>query len=243
MHDEQLTVLVEKMLKHDEFKFLFSFLQENGLDALRYAFCEQTFLNKCDELNITVVCGASRVVIIPKNSNYVYKVNVDDADQNYCQMEYDVFKAAERAGVHYAFARMEKVDAIPFCFKFPTHECLIDMANDMKGLSVTEAIENFDDDWDEFSGTLDFYRAQKIPAPFCSNCSVSGYGIKISMNSPLAERHCDIGERFWRDYGTAVYSEISSILNKYRVNDIHSGNVGFYHGRIVLLDYCGYYSY
>lgn len=204
MHDEQLTSLVEKMLKYNEFKFLFSRLYEGTLDALRYSFDEQTFIDLCDELNITFACGASRVVIIPKNSNYVYKVNIEDANQDYCQMEYEVFKAAERAGVAYAFARMEKVDDISFSFKLPPHENLIDMANDMEGLSVTEAIENFEDDWDEYAGTLNFYRAQKIPVPFSSpNAYALKYSIKCSMNSPLAERSFEIGERFWRDYGTA----------------------------------------
>lgn len=240
MHDEQLTRLIDKMLTYDEFKFLFGQRTEGSLLALKHTFDSTPFYRICNELGITIKGGASRIVIIPKNGDYVYKVNCSDVQSDYCEMEKNIYDSAAQVGLSFAFAATERVDSIPFNFSFPFVDILLEMANDMNGLSVTEAVENFDDEWDEYEGTLDFYRAIKIPEPFsCSSTEVSEFVQTSGRKSPLAERLV-IAERFYQDYGAILYQKVSFFLEEHEVDDLHGGNVGILNNKLVLLDYCGY---
>ena len=57
--------------------------------------------------------------------------------------------------------------------------------------------------------------------------------------SPLKEFNLAIAAAFIADYGTEEYNRLTDFLYDWDINDIHLGNVGEFHNRIVIIDYAG----
>lgn len=261
MHDEQLTTLIDKMLKYDEFKMLFASLNRETLTNLTDNFDSDSFRHVCTILDIDIAAGASRIVIIPRHDDCVYKVNANDVNRDYCRMEYNVYTDAAATSLKSLFAEVEPVDAIHYKFAFPDPDELTRSSFNYRDcVSVSQVVKDFMDDWDVFEGILEFYRAEKIEEPFdeygnsgnsdnseeADNChpgheGISDFVYKSRHTSPLAETLC-VGERFYRDYGDLVFEQLSRFLQAHEVDDLHEGNVGYTDGHIRLLDYCGYYN-
>lgn len=65
--------------------------------------------------------------------------------------------------------------------------------------------------------------------------------IKIAA-SPLSERSKTIAALLLRDWGSTVFKKLEQFCKLHRINDLHNDNVGFINGKIVLIDYAGFWS-
>lgn len=57
--------------------------------------------------------------------------------------------------------------------------------------------------------------------------------------SPLKEFNLAIAAAFIADYGIEEYNRLTNFLYDWDINDIHLGNVGEFHNRIIIIDYAG----
>lgn len=64
----------------------------------------------------------------------------------------------------------------------------------------------------------------------------------IPKTSPLAERSKHIAAAFIHDWGIEQFEKLDKFCRNKRINDIHRGNVGLINGKVVLIDYAGYYN-
>ena len=76
------------------------------------------------------------------------------------------------------------------------------------------------------------------------NPRTSSYDKKYFQNSksPLCQRAPAIGMDFAEDYGMDSFEALTEFCFDFDINDIHWGNVGMINGKIVLIDYSGYYA-
>lgn len=44
-------------------------------------------------------------------------------------------------------------------------------------------------------------------------------------------------------YGKFAVKQLCDFIQKYRINDLHRGNIGFYNSKPIILDFCGYENY
>ena len=63
-----------------------------------------------------------------------------------------------------------------------------------------------------------------------------------SHRSPLTQRNENVALRLLQDWGMEKYRMLEKFVEKFRINDLHGGNIGEIGGKVVLTDYAGYHD-
>jgi len=181
-----------------------------------------------DELSFDWEDGASKLVIVPENKDYVIKIPFNamydnflceyyDYSQNYCTTEmYLYYKIANEENPIFAqfFLPLTYIEEFENWEIYIQPKCQIYNNLDENERSRSYSKNSFD----------------KIKA----NKNVS-----YSTTLPLD----------WLAAVTEVLGDIDlvvefiNMLEKYDINqDLHSGNIGYYNGKPIILDYAGFYD-
>ena len=164
--------------------------------------------------NIAFYWGASKLVIVDEDNDWVLKIPFCDKSRNYCAVEAENYKKAVEAGVEEPFA------ACYFLMEYEGAPCYV-----MEKINCDEqAIES------------DFYEigSDKLLGEMSEDeiCSYLGSMDTDEILDQLLEFYYEAG--FLR--------EINAFLSVNSINDLHTGNLGYRGDKLVFVDYSGYYS-
>lgn len=199
--------------------------------------------------------GASRMAIVPNKQEWVLKIDYDQ-DLEYTKKEIEVYEKAVAEGTSEFFA-----EAVYAGF----HEVEVEVYEE-KAFSEAETATGFAPipciikALKRDQATKTSYRVS-IPLFFFRKAATKGiyhpawedherremenvltarYG---SYNkSPLTCSQAIVGFHFLHEYGIDRYVALCKFIKKHKLNDFHSGNIGWIDKKIVIIDYCGYGS-
>lgn len=241
MHDKNevfnhYSTILDKMLEMPFYKTYFQSPYDIGCD----------YYPAID--GIKIECGATRCCIIDETYDWVIKIDIAEDSEGFCSdREVAFYEAAQKIGVAEAFAPVYKLGTYTRTIEF------YDAAD------VRDCIGYDCDDDNEYWVKEEKKLAVSLGAPYPVTISFSIYGsLKVSFDladdpelpphsevidiSPLCDRYQEIGYRFAADYDKKTFEKLSDFMYDNNINDIHWGNVGMLQGRIVMLDYGGFYE-
>lgn len=199
-----------------------NFIEHPNEDTFMY------FEDNYDNDEVAVRYGASKGVFIFTEEDYVIKVpfleRVDYDDDmiempNFCEIEYDNFKAACAEGLDWFFTETRPL------FEF-------------KGVTfyVSEQAECNEDELDSNHWQLGYDYYCKSNHLEENDESRDEYNDEYwDMNSD--ERMLDLVEL---TYGSAIADTIFAFFRRQDINDTHCGNFGYRCGKLVIVDYSGF---
>lgn len=176
--------------------------------------------------------GACRAVLVEEGANYVYKFDLyrRDDEIHYTANEEQAYLAACEAGIEDAFCPIRKI------------------------LTLHATNEGIDFGMDIF--ILPFCHVEHEISDACySNyfkvmCDDLGYDYDNLSEEEEEEVRDNISSEYndtqgvleyvstiWTD---AFFAAVVNFLEKYHINDLHSGNWGYYGDKLVMTDYAGY---
>lgn len=191
----------------------------------------------CDEGADDWGSGVTKVALIYKDyvlktgySGYVHSsyneehhdfddILVDDFPEDYCEIEYKIYRRAVEAGISKFFA--ETISVGNGVYMQERYDGSLDNYTP-EGMQFPDWIKQYDDagclsDWAEFHG---------------DNMELTGLYDAVKSSRVFA-------------WFVALYSyndlrALSEFIEAYNINDIHSGNVGWFGNTIKLIDFSGY---
>ena len=184
-------------------------------------------------------CGVTRGCIASDECDEVIKFNFDNGNE--CYNENKIYAAASTVGLDKYF--------VP-CRFLGNYECDVNVMSWDDAGKQTEYSED-PEDWDNivedeeemcvYHICIPLYAYTRVDKDFeCNELSPAEHNFCRDAHSPLTERSYKVGVEFLREYGEEVFYNLSSFCEEWEVNDLHSGNVGYLDGHIVILDYAGY---
>lgn len=156
-----------------------------------------------DKYNIK--CGATKVVLIPKDNihNYVIKIPLGETDC--CCAEDDIYHISIDAGLEGFFA--------------PTHAWGI--IGDRYTYLQLKLNQNFGYKYPNSAKILE------LPHSILEEANILGVNKELLV-------------RFLEEYSISKVITFVLFLKKYYINDLHSGNYGYYCGKPMVFDFPGY---
>ena len=230
----------------DTFKFYSKILDKMISDSnyWRYYFVSPGDTNSDIEVapGVMLYAGATRACLVADECDEVIKWDIDDSHS--CATEEETYFAAENEGYS------DYLVPCRFLGNY-TRTVYIDDHYDV-GEQVNWSTDP--DDWDnieedptqKYTISVPLYAYEKIDKDtfYADYDSVSAEEKEYCRNSgsPLQERNICVAVEFLRLMGTEKFCEFSSFCHDYKINDLHCSNVGYLHGRFVIIDYAGYWN-
>ena len=162
--------------------------------------------------NISYSYGATKLVIIDDDNDWVLKIPFCDKACDYCALEAENYKKAVEAGVEEGFA------ACYFLMEYEGAPCYI-----MEKVSC-----------DEETVESDFY---EIGSNKFSD-EMNEDEIYSYLGSMDGDEIVDQLLEFYYDEG--FLKKVNIFLSQNKINDLHTGNVGYRGEQLVLTDYSGF---
>ena len=208
-------------------------LSEAGLETFFETRARCEFLDfDCDLApeGVFLNCGETKAVIYDNDFPYVLKIpffTTRTVDKNYCDFEVDFYAMAEEAGLEDCFAWcdflfffhncpiyiMEWADCSEDEIEDSSYDACFRWACAQEGVSEEKDPEEYDRFRDRFSDT--FY------------------------NMDCDDRMIDLLDEVW---GFEKARAFNDFCYDHHINDRHSGNWGYVDGRLVIIDYSGYFG-
>lgn len=164
--------------------------------------------------NIFYSYGASKLVIIDDDNDWVLKIPFCDKACDYCALEAENYKKAVEVGVEEGFA------ACHFLMEYEGAPCYI-----MEKVSC-----------DEQTVESDFYEI--------GSNKLSGEMDEDEIYSYLGSMDGDeiVDQLLEFYYDDGFLRDVYDFLSQNEINDLHTGNVGYRNDQLVLVDYSGYHN-
>lgn len=186
-------------------------------------------------------CGISRGALVSNTYNEVVKFEL--SSQNFCQNEYNIYRAAKEQGLGMCFAACRYIGTY---VKHITIPVVYDLASMLwEDGDLKERIYN---EGEEQNCTiyLPLYAYEKVQHYVYGSTRVShdDEAMFHHSNSPLIEREYEIGAAIRHSYGDEVFWDLSNFCEEWQINDLHVGNVGWTMGthKFVIMDYAGWHD-
>ena len=64
----------------------------------------------------------------------------------------------------------------------------------------------------------------------------------LRSGSDFTKHNTLVATLFAETYGYEEFLRLNDFLEWYDINDLHSGNIGYINGKLVFIDYAGYYA-
>lgn len=193
-----------------------NFWIEIAKDLIKFDFFEHNyntdeFENFLNENQMIYTNGCTKYAFICDNSDWVLKTEYGPNKRNYCAAEQDYYILAEEHGLQNFFAETRYLITI----------------NDRDFYIQRRAEVNED-------RTSDFF--YEYCSPSCSDCY---YEDEDEKNEAIWDSVYDMCDE---DRIRAVFDDekLLSFLNENNINDIHEGNIGYFNGFPILIDFSGY---
>lgn len=209
--------LIEKIAReNDSFYNLISSGNEFHVDSLydlEYNYGD-AYDYICDKYNIEIKNGATRMVIISLEKDFICKIDFDDRDINFCKKEADNYQNAIVDGIDELFAE---------CYDFP-----IIFDNIYLNAEIMEKVEVDEEKAEDYSYKIRYQN---------SGLSLCDFDDQHEILSSSEEVEVIFQEIL--DYDK--YIALNKFVYDYDIDDIHTGNIGFLpDGRIKITDYAGF---
>lgn len=180
----------------------------------------------CEKYDFSYNTGISKLVIKPKNGNYVIKIPFS----HYYDEEWDEY---------YSF----------YCYGYQCDACNFEIELYNKAFN-----ENFEEFFLPIElacihNGYPVYVQPKASIIYEDKDSFSYLKPTIKTNKILNDNYIDTMSKYvegWFDIvnkqlGEGRFLEFLQFLNKYDISsDLHEGNIGMYHGKPVIIDYAGF---
>ena len=172
----------------------------------------ENMIEDIEERDYQVYAGATKVVIVPAETDYVIKATLeydsdgDTIDFDYCEREYNVYKAAVEAGIGGLFAKTEYLGTING-FKVFAQERL-------------DSYDNLD--------TTNYNESKR-------GRYSSSYSREVGICDSLSEGIISV-------YGTDIYEKFVEFCQLKNINDLHEGNFIGLDGAPIIYDFSGYHG-
>ena len=221
---EQYMPIFDQIRKLPEFE---EFVENSNIDTFNTLW---SAIRKAELFDCYCDTGETKGVIIPYDDDVVLKFPLLTRCKNfdYCRAEVRNYRAAEKAGVAQYFAWTDKLfDVYSEHGYYPIYvmaqvDCDEEAITDMMVQTFCENNRNpEDEDVDE----VDEDARQDYEDRYNSACSGSTEGVDEWFQSTLDCRE---------------YAKLGQFLYCNDIDDIHSGNLGFYDDSVVIIDYSGY---
>ena len=221
---EKYMSIFDQIRKLPEFE---EFVENSNIDTFNTLW---SAIRKAELLDCYCDTGETKGVIISYDDDVVFKFPLLTRCKNfdYCRAEVRNYRAAEKAGVAQYFAWTDKLfDVYSEHGYYPIYimaqvDCDEEAITDMM---VQTFCENNRNPEDEDADEVDEDARQDYEDRYNSACSGSTEGVDEWFHSTLDCRE---------------YAKLDHFLCVNDIDDIHSGNLGFYDGSVVIIDYSGY---
>lgn len=205
-------------------------------DLSFYTWCCENYISQyCIEHGLHFYDGATRVVVVSENSEFVYKFNKwrnDDVD--YCEQEYQVYQEAQKAGGMTAKAFLP----IDYLMRY---EAKNDDENaNYLDIYIAPYCDMDEDDMSDRSADHAFRQ-------YCIEMGLDPDNLTDEQREEISDDYYDdasdtegmlaFAQSEWVD---DLWEDTIKFIRGLGLNDLHSGNWGFYKGQLVIADYAGY---
>lgn len=221
---ERYMPIFDQIRKLPEFEEFVKNSDINNFNALWQA------IRKVNLLDCYYDTGETKGVIIPNDNDVVFKFPLLTRCKNfdYCRAEVRNYRAAKKAEVDQYFAWTDKLfDVYSNSGYYPIYVMAqVDCDDEaITGMMVETFCENNTNPEDEDVDEVDEDSQEDYEERYNNACSGSTEGV-------------DEWLRYYLSY--PEYSKLDKFLLMNDIDDIHSGNLGFYNGSVVIIDYSGY---
>ena len=174
------------------------------------------------------VSGTCRACIHFYDSDFVFKFNIYHSDIDYCASEFFIYEEAKAYEVNNHFAWITKAYDWYFNDQYIMTIYAMEFCEGCNG-SVSQASYSYH---------------------FRLYCEENGYD-PDNLTSSQREEVCDMIDDYYGDSEGMMdmassamsfdeFEKFSSFIDRYNINDIHSGNWGYRGDMLILIDYAGY---
>lgn len=193
-----------------------------------------------DEKTLMITCGATRSCIIDSNYDWVVKFSINSNDADACDREVKYYDAATHENLN---------DCLVECKFIGVYRKKIKYFDFYDLCAVTPNLDN--DEWIEEAASqfdmkdivieIPLYAYKKVKdACIPWNLSKEDYDLGYNLNSPIAHSFVGVAVALWKNWGEKLFWKFDTFCRKYKIDDLHSGNIGEVDGHLVILDYAGY---
>ena len=196
--------------------------------------------------NINLHFGATRACFEDIDYPYVVKMNLRNRQD--CEREEYVYIDAVNNDLQDYFAEVCYIGMYSRTINFYDSREIEENIGEFYDIADFES--NFMSEEEEFGDiqtiTLNvplYAYARAVPHRFQSHYEEEEelFEVVESIRSPLVDEQRAIGMEFVMNYGEDEYARLSEFLLDEDINDIHAGNVADIDGRLVIIDYSGFY--
>lgn len=188
--------------------------------------------------DIDIEYGATRIVVIQKDSPYVLKIQYDDSKFDYGKNEVTVYQKAVERGLEKYFAWVMKAFTLILPFEY--------QADDSDEMIHSETkrdiyvMERCDMDEDAMTqNSIDHAYHEWLNEEELEDCAESRERWEDECDEDYLSNQEAMLEYAEDEWGNAAW-DVSEFLDSMYVNDCHSGNFGWRNGELVICDYAGY---
>ena len=225
--------ILDKMLNHPFYKLYFQ--------APYSLYTTEPFSN-----SITLHFGVTRGCIVDADFDYCVKflTEQDDNSLNPCERELRFYDAAKRHKLEKYFAECN------FIGNYETDLVYYDYYE----ITDHDAMDTMNDEELEYFLKRNYPKRQiHICVPLYAyptatrlylmrNLSKEEEDFCSRTRSPIIDRAKYVAAALWRAYGEEEFKRIDEFCRKYGIDDLHGQNVGDINGRIVFIDYAGFFG-
>lgn len=190
------------------------------LASLKVGFSFRELRKAVEHLNVSICNGETRWCIISKDWDFVLKIpRLENVSQDYCEIEVKNFERAKAYRVEKLLLPTEFLTENPHGVKIYKQARYDSAAADL--------------DWDTERDMCKELRR-------VVNLKIMN---KIVNNIYDGHRIKDVWlYRVYQLYGKNFLRSFEQWTHDCQVNDLHGGNVGYLHGKPIILDYAGYFG-
>lgn len=207
---------------------------------------------ECDreEFEFGLYFGATRCGLVPTNDEcgWILKFDTDYDGRNtsLCETEIELYEKAVQYGVQNCFCEAKFLgwyEKDILFYEWNEIEDLVwcadeeEFQNRLSDIAATTALRPI-----HITLPLYAYRYAKDISLWGLSSTEEERRFVRSHRSPLTQRNENVGLRLLQDWGEEAYKELEKFVEKFRINDLHGGNIGEIDGKIVLTDYAGYHD-
>lgn len=172
---------------------------------------DDSIVLETNEVMVRINYGATKLVIMSSEANnWVFKIPFKRCKCNYCQMEVDIYEMARKENIEEFFAP---------CYFLEKYDNVDIYVMERADLSYNNLYSDLYD---------------RLSSEGHSNEEVEDIIAEVEDESGYVEWLFP----YYMDYDK--FEIFTDFLENANINDLHSGNIGYIGGRVVLIDYSGY---
>ena len=204
-----------------------------------------------DELpsNISINDGATRGCIVDDDYDYVVKFDIEeDNEGSACEREEKIYRMAKACEMSQYLNEIVYIGTYTRSFYFYNADeifqcCHVDYSYYDEDNFCRE-LEKHEDELElrQITLSIPLYACKRAYGYDCGPINNDLISRAQKIYSPLREKNLAVATAFIRDYGEEEYQLFSDFAIENDINDLHLGNIGMVDGKLIFIDYAGYYN-